>query len=109
MTTPQLRTFSSFDEANAARDALVAAGADPQSMELRVMETEAGPAEGNFLVGNGRHTSGGTEPLGSAQHAPYDDNFKRAVHRGEYLLIIQSSLPQDVVESVLRRFDCIAP
>jgi len=56
---PLLRSFGTLDEMMAARQALLAAGLPADRIETRVIQDEAGPVEGNFLVGNGRTTHGG--------------------------------------------------
>jgi hypothetical protein len=109
MPATYLRSFSDFDEANAARAALLAASPEALSVELLVVESEAGPAQGNFLVGNGRYPALGSAAGGAVQQAPYEFNFDRVVHRGEYLLIIHTSSPAEQVDQVLRPFDCVTP
>ncbi|MDM5178042.1 hypothetical protein PO883_12655 [Massilia sp. DJPM01] len=44
--------FDAFDTAQQARAALLADGFGADALELKVHDDEAGPVEGNFLVGN---------------------------------------------------------
>jgi hypothetical protein len=90
MTTFLLRSFDTFEAASAARDALVAAGFDPAAVQLRVLDDEAGPAEGNFLIGNGR-TTHGRPPRGvlAGPEVPYEENFAQVVFRGNQLLAVE--------------------
>ena len=110
---PMIRSFSSLDDASAARAAVVAAGIDADAIELRVLEDEAGPVEGNFWVGNGRTLHGGAPAaVKTGPEVPYDDNFKEAPHRGSYLLIIGGVVgpaAQEAVRAALEPFDTVAP
>jgi len=48
--------FSSFDDAQAARQSLIdAQKVDADSIRVDVREDEAGPTEGNFVIGTKRH------------------------------------------------------
>lgn len=86
---PLIRSFSSLEEASAARDAVVARGIDRDAVELRVLEDEAGPVEGNFLVGNGRTLDGGRPgAVKGGPDIPYEDNFRDVVRRGSCLLVV---------------------
>lgn len=73
----------------AARQSLITAGLPGDLMETRVIEDEAGPVEGNFLVGNGR-TAHGRPPGGvlAGPEVPYEENFSRVVTRGGHLLLV---------------------
>ena len=86
---PLVRSFASLDEATHARQALVDEGIDPDRMEVRVIQDEAGPVEGNFVAGNGRTAHGG-EPgaVLAGPEIPYEENFKRTVTRGVHLLMV---------------------
>jgi hypothetical protein len=50
MSAPILRVFDSFDVAERARNALIAAGLPPEAIELRPPEDDGGPVQGNFVV-----------------------------------------------------------
>lgn len=92
MSEPLIHSFQRFDDAEAARAALLSAGLDASALELRVIADEAGPVEGNFLVGNGRDARDDTVETGlrgGPDAPPYADNFAAAVTRGVYLLVVQ--------------------
>jgi hypothetical protein len=84
MPVPLLRSFNRLEDATSAREQLIAAGLSADAVQLRVVDDEAGPTKGNFLVGNGRE---GTEP--------YDKNFAHPVAHGTHLLLVQ---PRDDAE-----------
>jgi hypothetical protein len=52
------KRFAQFDEAQRARDALVAAGLPGDDVALRSLADEAGAEKGNFTVGNGERAHG---------------------------------------------------
>jgi hypothetical protein len=86
---PLVRSFASLDEATQARQALLDEGIDPERMEVRVIQDEAGPVEGNFVSGNGRAAHGGEpDAVRTGPEIPYEDNFKRTVTRGVHLLMV---------------------
>jgi hypothetical protein len=88
---PLLRSFSTLDEMMAARQALLDAGVPAERIETRVIEDEAGPVEGNFLVGNGRTTHGGPpDGVLAGPEVPYEPNFSRIVTRGGHLLLVHA-------------------
>jgi hypothetical protein len=89
MAASLLRTYETFDTAAAARAALLAAGFDAASVRFTIMEDEAGPVEGNFLIGNGQTVHGG-RPKGvlGGPEVPYEPNFAKPVSRGTHLLAI---------------------
>jgi hypothetical protein len=78
MPDPILRSFSRLEDATNARDQLIAAGFQAAAVQLRVVDDEAGPAQGNFLVGNGREGD-----------SPYEKNFRDTIDRGAHLLLIE--------------------
>lgn len=84
-----IRSFGSLEAATAARQALLDAGVAPEQAELRVIEDEAGPVEGNFVIGNGVTTEG-RPPRGVlvGGEVPYGPNFARTVARGVHLLLV---------------------
>ncbi|HVE54506.1 MAG TPA: hypothetical protein VNB23_14095 [Ramlibacter sp.] len=87
--TTTLRSFSSLDDASGALQALADSGVPKGSMELVVLQDEAGPVEGNFLIGNGA-TTHGDEPAAvrTGNEVPYDENFRAPTHRGGFLLVL---------------------
>jgi hypothetical protein len=86
-----VRSFDSLEAAAAAVNQLVQAGFEHGALELRVLETEAGPAEGNFVIGNGR-TTHGRPPGGvlAGREVPYDENFKHPVSRSTQLVMVDA-------------------
>jgi len=91
MTTPLIRSFSRFEDATRARDELLAAGLPPAAVQLRVAEDEAGPVEGNFVIGNGRSATGAAPgPLRVGGDVPYAENFAAPSARGTNLLIVEA-------------------
>jgi hypothetical protein len=107
---PLVLSFSTLDEATAAQDALAAAGVQRDAMDLSVREDEAGPASGNFLIGNGQTEHGGAPAaVRTGPEVPYDENFRNPEYRGAYLLVVQVGAEQrERIESVLARFDSVA-
>lgn len=93
MADPLLYSFASFDDAAAAQADMVRAGLPPEAVQLRVLNDEAGPTEGNFYVGNGRTQHGGPPgPVLTGGEVPYEPNFADAVWHGGHLLTV---LPAD--------------
>ena len=98
MDTPMIRSFEAFDDAATAQAELVAAGLPVDALNLRVLQDEAGPVEGNFLVGNGRDSA----------DDPYTTNFKHAITRGAFLLEVHTRDAglRVVAEGIFRRHRC---
>jgi hypothetical protein len=91
---PVIHSYENLDEANAARRALLDAGVPADRIEVRVLQDEAGPTEGNFLVGNGRTVHGGPpDAVLTGPEVPYEENFARTVTRGAYLVMVSVSDP----------------
>ncbi|CUI03618.1 hypothetical protein [Massilia antarctica] len=74
--------FDKVDTAEQARAALLADGFGSDALELKVHDDEAGPVEGNFLVGN--------TPIESDQHV-YDRNYANPVQRGQCILMVNAA------------------
>jgi hypothetical protein len=109
---PLLRTFGTLDEATAARNALAEAGLAPDSLEVRVIEDEAGPVEGNFLIGNGRSMEGGASSgVLAGGEVPYGANFSKTVTRGGHLLIVTAREPaqRELAHRVLQSLQGVDP
>ena len=89
---PVVRSFDNLEAVERARAALLATGFDPDLVQTRVIQDEAGPVEGNFVIGNG-HTAHGGEPgpVLAGPEVPYEDNFHRTVTRGVHLLIVHAT------------------
>ena len=89
MQEPLLRSFDRFEDAEATRTQLLQAGVPADAIELRVLQDEAGPVEGNFLVGNGRQPGSSTSvPATGGGGSRYAENFAKAVTRGAHLLLV---------------------
>jgi hypothetical protein len=87
-----VHSFDTLEQAAAGVNALVQAGISHGAIELRVIEDESGPAEGNFIIGNGR-TAHGRPPgaLRTGDDVPYEENFRRVVHRGVHLVLVRAA------------------
>ncbi|RZI54368.1 MAG: hypothetical protein EOP12_03270 [Pseudomonas sp.] len=93
-----VRSFATLKRAEAARSAVLSLGVSPDAVQLQVLQDEAGPVEGNFLVGNGREASDDT--------SAYKANFANQVARGSCLLVL-ITIPDDQrskVEAALKEF-----
>ena len=93
-----VRSFATLERAEAARSAVLSLGVSSDAVQLQVLQDEAGPVEGNFLVGNGREAPDDT--------SAYAANFANPVARGSCLLLLLT-IPDDQqskVESVLNEF-----
>jgi hypothetical protein len=89
--TPILRSFDTLEAAAAAVNALVSAGFAHGAIELRALEDEAGPPEGNFIIGNGRTAHGGApDAIRVGLDVPYEENFKQPVRRSGHLLMVDA-------------------
>jgi hypothetical protein len=114
MTTPAapaVRSFSTLEAASAAMEALAAAGLPKDAVQLTVLEDEAGPAAGNFLVGNGETTHGGApSAVRAGRDVPYDENFRAPANRGGFLLTLHGLDAAQLAraDATLSPFDCVA-
>ena len=80
MSEPLVVTFDRLPEAEAARDALIAAGFAAASIHLVSRQDEAGPVQGNFTVGDGHPDTHGN---------PYELNYEDVVQRGTLLMTVE--------------------
>lgn len=78
MTNYVLRMYDTLAHAELAREALLAAGYSMDQVEIEAMNSEAGPVQGNFAVGNASDRSNHS---GIGDSGDYRDNFK-AIHQG---------------------------
>ena len=102
-----LRTFDDLDCAQAARDALLDQGV--QAVELTVLRDEAGPAEGNFIAGNGAVGTGGNTafvPQPRSDESAYCQNYQPVRYRAGYLLrvSVRNDDERQRAEATLKRF-----
>ncbi|MCW7540085.1 hypothetical protein OOT46_19810 [Aquabacterium sp. A7-Y] len=82
MSHEVVRTYDRLGDAEQARLTLLSSGFDADSVHLSSTVDEAGPVEGNFLVGNGRRSSGRADA--------YDRNYAQVAHRGSVLLTVDA-------------------
>jgi hypothetical protein len=89
------RVFDRMEQALAAREALLAAGFAPEQLELTSRHDEAGPAEGNFLVGNVKHDTVERTEFSQTQGGEGDNtylhNYATTVERGVFLLTVAAA------------------
>ncbi|HWP17611.1 MAG TPA: hypothetical protein VNO84_00610 [Burkholderiaceae bacterium] len=78
-----VRTFEAYARAEQARTALLAAGFAPDAVQISSIDDEAGPVEGNFVIGNGRDVQDE-----SPAQPNYCSNFARVVERGVHVLTV---------------------
>lgn len=94
MTETEAIVVGSFDTLPAAANAvnaLVAAGVEHGAIRLNVIEDEAGPADGNFIIGNGLTAHGGqVGPIRADGDEPYDPNLRHPKQRSGQLVMVQA-------------------
>lgn len=64
MANPVIGAYDTLDAAQSAREALLANGFAPDDIELRVMQTEAGPVKNNFYLDDKDTGTGPTDEFG---------------------------------------------
>ena len=109
MSNEIVKVFDRYEDADHARSALLAYGLDTVQVRLQSNEDEAGPVEGNFLVGNGRRSGRGAGVSRSgAEHGdlPYERNFGRPELRGLHLLLVDVPVDEQrrAAEEILEGF-----
>jgi hypothetical protein len=92
MANEIVKVFDRYEDAEQARSALLAAGFAPGQVRLQCNEDEAGPVEGNFLVGNGRRPgrAGGVSSAADHRDLPYELNYDHPELRGLHLLLLDA-------------------
>lgn len=104
MVDAVIKVFGRFSEAERAREQLLAAGFEPDQVQLNSNDDEAGAVQGNFITGNAdseRDRSGGyPAPMAGPDDHVYERDFKEVVQRGNYILMIA---PQDEGQAVHAR------
>jgi len=92
------KIFRSLAEAESAQNALREAGFERDSLSLSSQADEAGPVEGNFVVGNGRDDpalgSAPTPDSGGESDNPYQRNFSDQSAEGIFLLTLEAEEAQ---------------
>lgn len=113
MSTPLLRSFDRLENATAARNELVAAGFPPSAIQVRAMQDEAGPVQGNFAVGNGRTDIRPAESdfVSPDSPDPYELNLAHPASRGENLLVVEAAdeAQRQQAVTILDRFGGVKP
>jgi secreted protein with Ig-like and vWFA domain len=94
MANTLVRVFDRFSDAEAARNELLAAGFPASSVQLTPTEDEAGPVEGNFIIGNASTSRGGVRGvlsslIGGDPHT-YEHDYAKVAQRGTYLLTVEA-------------------
>jgi hypothetical protein len=93
MTDAVIKVFGVFEEAEKAREQLLAAGFDREQVQLNSNDDEAGAVQGNFISGDTdseRDRSGGYfDPMAGPDDHVYERDFKDVVQRGHYILMVE--------------------
>ena len=100
MANEIVKVFDHYEDAEKARSALLGAGFTPGQVRLQCNEDEAGPVEGNFLVGTGRRAGragGVSSRAGDHGDLPYELNYDHPELRGLNLLLLD--VPSDELRS----------
>ena len=87
MAIQMIRIFDQYADAEAARDALLAAGYARDAVRVSVRDDEAGPVQGNFTVGNVTEAPGGT---GEQNHI-YARNYENVAQRGLCMVVLEAA------------------
>lgn len=86
MARPVVQSFDRLDEAERARDALIASGFDAHAVHLAAREDEAGPVQGNFTVGDGKPCR---------DEDGYERNFRDVAQRSAILLSVEVTTAEE--------------
>lgn len=92
MADTLLRVFDSFEVAEQARAALLAAGFSPDGIALEATGDEAGPMQGNFALDL---TEKGTPARGSSIRQSDNSELRTVVHRNNCILQVQVDNDRD--------------
>jgi hypothetical protein len=89
--------FDDFDAAERARQELIKYGFDAAGVNLEVRADEAGPVEGNFVVGDNPEAAGGSD---------YKQTFANPTYRGLCMLTIAptSAAQSEYAVALLARY-----
>ena len=79
MEAPLIYVFDDFAVAERAHEELLSCGFERSAVQLTVRDDEAGPAQGNFTVGDNPEAAGGHD---------YQHTFASPTHRGGCMLMI---------------------
>jgi hypothetical protein len=102
MTDFVLRMYDTLAHAEIARDALLAAGYSAEQVQVEAVNGEAGPAAGNFTVGN---SSDHSDHSGIGDSGDYSENFKnvREVAIIRLIVAVDSDSSRALANDVLDR------
>jgi hypothetical protein len=94
---PVVRIFDVYEQAQHAREALLAEGFSSDDVDMSIANDEAGPVAGNFTVGN--------MPMESDGHT-YDRNYADVSHAAKCLVSVAAADPAMAAraDAVLARF-----
>ncbi len=92
MADTLLRVFDSFEVAEQARAALLAAGFDRDDVSLESTGDEAGPVQGNFALDL---TDKDTLPRGSTNRQSDNSEMRTVVHRNNCILQVEVANDRD--------------
>lgn len=107
MTDLVLRMYDTLPHAELARDALLTAGYSADQVQLEAMNSEAGPVEGNFTVGD---TSDRSDHSGIGDSGDYGESF-RTVRQGAIIKLtvaVESDARHARAMEILDRVDASA-
>jgi hypothetical protein len=109
MSNEIVKVFDRYEDADHARSALLAYGLAAAQVRLQCNEDEAGPVEGNFLIGNGRgpgRTGGVSRKRAEHGDLPYEANFSHPELRGLHVLLVDVPLDDQrrAAEEILEGF-----
>jgi len=94
MATTLIHSYDTLFDAESAQQQLLASGFSSDHIHLTVREDEAGPVQGNFIVGNGGGDPGARldSPRGAGvdDKRDYEREFKESVQRSTYLLTVDA-------------------
>ncbi|MBZ2209497.1 hypothetical protein [Massilia soli] len=96
MAIQMIRIFDQYADAEAARDALLAAGYARDAVRVSVRDDEAGPVQGNFTVDNGTEAARGTAAR----------NDERVTQRGLCMVVLDAAEGREAAAAaeLLERF-----
>ena len=107
MTDFVLRMYDTLPHAELARDALLAAGYGADQVQIEAMNSEAGPVQGNFTVGD---TSDRSNHSGIGDSGDYGESF-RTVRQGAIIKLtvaVESDARHAQAMDILDRVDASA-
>lgn len=102
MPNPLVRVYRNLAAAEQARTQLLASGFLADHVHLSARDDEAGPVEGNFIVGNGigdeRHRRGIGASLDSSSRFNndiYEQDYQSQASGGNYVLLVDAEAEPD--------------